>query len=188
MSAQARARYGKEGLQQLNDMVYPLPLLGGSDEFAGFIECFNRKRLAPIPRAKRPLVDLETWDVVNCYPSTDSTDAIIRRKEFTAELRRRILKRHGNGAAAPPVNVGVNLDAQGEYQARFTNEPTGDPSGKKSVFSLAKLLSLFKFLLESAPFEFMARSTCRCSDTPKVRHKAPWRSATSFWVGTNMST
>ena len=154
MSASAQARYKNGGLQRLHAMTFPLPVLESSDDFAAFIEHFNRTRLATITKNQRPTLDLATYDVENCYPSTDTETTIKRRKEFVAAMRKRILERHGLGIGAPPINVAVIMDEHGQYQARWTNEPTGDPSRKKSVFSLARLLDLCKFLLRYAPFEF----------------------------------
>ena len=118
------AKYSPEERQQLSAMAFPLPVFEGADGFAEFVERFNRRKLQGIPVEQRPRLNLDTWDVVNCYPSTDTQQAIDRRKELTKVIKKRRLARHGKGAGNPPIFIDVGLGRSGgihEFHGRKTD-------------------------------------------------------------------
>ena len=149
------AQYSLAERQRLSAMAFPLPVFEGADKFAEFVERFNRRNLRDIPVKQRPRIDLDTWDVVNCYPSTDTAHAIERRKELTKTIKNRRKQRHGKGDGNPPIFIDVGLDEAGEYTAHFTAEkPTDSKSKRRSIITLERALFMFEFLMSTSPFEY----------------------------------
>ena len=136
-------------------MAFPLPVFEGADGFAEFVERFNRRKLQDIPQGQRPRINIDTWDVVNCYPSTDTQQAIERRKELTKIIKKRRTERHGKGEGNPPIFIDVGLDEAGEYTAHWTSEkPTNNKSTRRSIITLERTLYLFEFLMSTSPFDY----------------------------------
>ena len=155
LPADVALRYTAQEKKQLSDMAFPLPVLEGADAYAEFIERFNRVRLSHIQQDSRPKIDISTYDVVNCYPSTDTADAVERRKEITKAIKKRRKERHGTGNGNPPIHIDVGLDKLGEYVASFTAEkPNDKKSQRRSIVSLEQALRIFEFLMGNSPFEF----------------------------------
>ena len=123
-------------------MAYTLPTLDGPEDLNKFIDAYNRRRRAAGHTGR---IVITTKDVVNCYPSCDTAEAISRRKRFTERLRKRIRTRYPMGHA--PQYVKTTIDTDGKYQASFTTKKPGEYSKQCTVFSLDRLLYLYVFLL-----------------------------------------